>query len=77
MIAETMQYGGASRETAEKVDRLWIDIMKEYLAFTSKSEWRHARNSAHHIHLCDPQTVREAADAIAWPQDNRRACDTR
>lgn len=63
-IKETMNFGGASRELAEKVERIWQDLMKEYLTFTKKSTTIQAKYSSHYIHLTEFELVKDALAAI-------------
>lgn len=57
---ETMEFGGALKETADKVENIWQDIMKQYLTFSSKSEFIKAKKSCHYIHLSEPELIENA-----------------
>ncbi|HNX64374.1 MAG TPA: alpha/beta hydrolase [Oscillospiraceae bacterium] len=57
---ETMDFGGASKETVEKVENVWQDIMKKYLTFSSKSQFIQAKKSCHYIHLSEPELIENA-----------------
>lgn len=59
-IGETMQFGGATRETAEKVETLWQEIMGDVLTFSDRSAKLQAKKSTHYIHLMEPSVVEEA-----------------
>jgi pimeloyl-ACP methyl ester carboxylesterase len=57
---ETMDFGSASKEMADKIENIWQDIMKEYLTFSSKSGFVQAKKSCHYIHLTEPELVENA-----------------
>jgi len=56
-IKETMEFGGVTREVAEKIENIWQDIMKDYLLFSSKTKFLQARESGHYIHLMCPELI--------------------
>jgi len=60
MKKEIEYYGNTDKETSEKIERIWVDIMKEYLKLTKKSNFYQAKNSGHYIHLSDPNIILEA-----------------
>ena len=60
MVAEIMEYGGADKATAVKIDKMWVDLMKEYIHFSEKAVYRQAQKSGHYIHLSDPQKIWDA-----------------
>jgi pimeloyl-ACP methyl ester carboxylesterase len=64
MTAEIVQYGGADETTAAKIDEIWISLMKAYLHFSGKSQYRQAKNSGHLIHLSDPNVIWETLCSI-------------
>ncbi len=66
MIAEIMEYGGADKTTAIKIDELWVSLMKEYLRFSEKAVYRQAQKSGHFIHLSDPDVIWEALLSIKY-----------
>ena len=39
-IKETMEFGGVTREVAEKIENIWQDIMKDDLLFSSKTKYK-------------------------------------
>jgi pimeloyl-ACP methyl ester carboxylesterase len=59
MIDEIMEYGGADKATAIKIDDMWISLLKEYLGFSEKAVYRQAQKSGHLIHLSDPNAIWE------------------
>jgi hypothetical protein len=63
-IGETMKYGGVNKEKAEEVERIWQNLMKEYLAFSEKSFYIQAQNSSHYIHLTEPDLVLRAVNEV-------------
>lgn len=63
-MKETMDFGGASREVAEKVEKLWQDLMKEYLTFSPNSTFIQARNSSHYVHLTEFELIEKALTII-------------
>jgi pimeloyl-ACP methyl ester carboxylesterase len=64
MEEEIVRYGGADAETAAKIERLWQEIMREYLAASPDSHFVQARGSGHSIHLTDPAVIRDALSRI-------------
>lgn len=56
-IGEICAFGGASREQAEKIEKLWQQLMKEYLNFSTESRYECAVKSSHYIHLTDMELV--------------------
>lgn len=38
--------------------------MKEYLAFSPKSEWIEAKKSTHYIHLMEMEIVKQAIEKV-------------
>lgn len=66
MIGEIMEYGGADKATAIKIDNLWVSLMKEYLRFSEKAVYRQAQKSGHFIHLSDPDVIWEALLSIKY-----------
>lgn len=56
-VDETMEFGGATREEAEKVEKIWQDIMKEYLTFSSDTLYIQSDKSGHYIHLLDADLI--------------------
>ncbi len=52
-IEELKYYGNMGEEMAKKIEYLWQDIMKKYLALSTNSEHITAPNSGHYIHLTD------------------------
>ena len=56
---EIMDFGGASKEEAEIIEKMWQEIMCEYLTFSSQSTHLRATNSSHYIHLTDGELVYE------------------
>ncbi|MDH4275810.1 MAG: alpha/beta hydrolase [Gammaproteobacteria bacterium] len=66
MIAEIVAYGGANIVTAAKIDHLWISLMKEYLSFSEKAQYRQAHKSGHFIHLSDPNILWETLLSIKY-----------
>lgn len=59
-VKETMEFGGAAKETAKKAESIWQDMMKKYLTFSLKSEFIQAKNSSHYIHLSEPELIESA-----------------
>lgn len=64
-IEETMHYGGTSREFAEKVERIWQEVMQEYLLFSRQSKLLRAGHSSHFVHLTEPEILFSALKEIA------------
>lgn len=56
-IKETMEYGNTSRELAEKVEKLWQELMLEYLSFSVNAKHIQAKHSSHYIHLSEPDLI--------------------
>ncbi len=56
-IEEIINFGGATKEVAEKVEQIWQQLMKEYLSFSAKTKWLQAENSSHFVHLTESDLV--------------------
>jgi pimeloyl-ACP methyl ester carboxylesterase len=56
-VEEIMTFGNADRETAEKVETLWQELMKRYLGLSGQSSYLCAENSSHAIHLTDMELI--------------------
>lgn len=61
-IEESMQFGNSTREFATKIEQMWQEKMKKYLAFSPKSEWIEAKKSTHYIHLME--IVKQAIEKV-------------
>ncbi len=68
-IAESMEYGGNSREFAEKIEKMWQDMMKGYLDFSSNSRHCIAEGCGHYIHLQNPDFLSEKICQILGVDD--------
>lgn len=56
-LREIQEFGGTSREQAQKIEELWQEIMASYLPCAASSEWVRAEHSSHYIHLTDPDLI--------------------
>lgn len=63
-VKEAMEFGTGSLELAEKVEALWQELMKEYLAFSPRSQYIAAEKSTHFIHLTQPELITRALGLI-------------
>lgn len=63
-IEESMKFGGNRREFAEKIERMWQEIMKGYLDYSNKSQWIQAEMSTHYIHLQEPELIEKALKLV-------------
>lgn len=61
---EIREFGRASEETAQNVEKVWQQIMGEYLTFSSKSSVIRAEKSTHYIHLMQPELVLNAVSSM-------------
>jgi len=66
MTAEIVEYGGADKATAIKIDDMWVSLMKEYLLFSDKAIYRQAQKSGHLIHLSDPTVIWETLLSLKY-----------
>jgi pimeloyl-ACP methyl ester carboxylesterase len=57
MKKEIEYYGNTDNKTSTKIENLWVEIMREYLKLSNKSNFIQARNSGHSIHLTDPEII--------------------
>lgn len=64
MIKEIEYYGGADRRTAEKIDNIWVSLMKEYLLYSNSSFFQSAHNSGHYIHLSEPDIIESTLESL-------------
>lgn len=56
---EIMEFGRASEAEADKIERIWQDIMGKYLDLSELSRHLRATNSSHYIHLTDADLICE------------------
>lgn len=63
-IKENIQFGNNTEEFAAKIEKMWQNLMKEYLSFSEKSYWVQALKSTHYIHLTEPELVEESLAKI-------------
>ena len=56
---EIMEFGRASEAEADKIERIWQDIMGKYLDLSELSRHLRATNSSHYIHLTDAGLICE------------------
>ena len=70
MKKEIEYYGNADNLTSTKVENLLVEIMKEYLKLSKKSDFMQARNSGHFIHLSDPEIIWNVIKSAASAPDN-------
>jgi pimeloyl-ACP methyl ester carboxylesterase len=61
-IKELEYYGNLDMLTAKKIESIWQDIMKRYLALSSETEHITAPNSGHYIHLTDFEVLKNAVE---------------
>lgn len=57
---ELETYGSLSKETAEKIENLWQELMKRYLSVSAVSKHICAPHSGHYIHLTDYEVLESA-----------------
>ncbi len=60
MEREIEAYGGADARTSARIEKIWQEIMREYLRSSPDSHFIQAAGSGHSIHLTDPHSVRDA-----------------
>lgn len=54
---EIREFGRASETQAKKIEALWQEVMREYLACTPDGTLIRAENSSHYIHLTDSELI--------------------
>lgn len=64
-IEENMRFGNNSRAFAEKIEDMWQQLMREYLAYSDQSIYICATESTHFIHLQQPELIDEALQKIS------------
>ncbi|QSI02130.1 hypothetical protein DYE50_06040 [Treponema ruminis] len=47
-----------------KIEELWKEIMKDYLGYSKRSLWIHAKKGSHYIHLTEPEIIVESVNRI-------------
>jgi len=62
-VNEIVEFGRTNVELATKVEEIWQSLMKECLAFSSKTKYIQAKNSGHYIHLTEPDLIH---DGLIW-----------
>lgn len=63
-IKELEHFGNMGTQTAQKIESLWQDIMKRYLALSSNTEHITSPNSGHFIHLTDFEILINIIDSF-------------
>ena len=63
-IKENMEFGRNSRPFAVRIEQLWQEIMKGYLAYSKRAIWIQAKKSTHYIHLTEPEIIVESVNRI-------------
>ena len=63
-IKENMEFGRNSRPFAVRVEKLWQEIMKEYLDYSERTIWIQAKKGTHYIHLTEPEIIIESVKDI-------------
>ncbi|MBQ1629143.1 MAG: alpha/beta hydrolase [Treponema sp.] len=61
---ENMEFGRNSRPFAVRIEQLWQEIMKGYLAYSKRAIWIQAKKSTHYIHLTEPEIIVESVNRI-------------
>jgi pimeloyl-ACP methyl ester carboxylesterase len=64
MIDEIVRRSSLGREDAERVEKIWQELVREYLSLSSESEWIVEGSSSHFIHLDAPGVVLEAVEKL-------------
>lgn len=64
-MKELQQYCRLDKNTSEKIEIIWQDIMKRYLSISLDSEHITAPNSGHYIHLTDYEIVKNAIESCS------------
>ena len=54
----------AEWEVLAGVEELWQEIMKDYLGYSKRSLWIHAKKGSHYIHLTEPEIIVESVNRI-------------
>ena len=65
MKKEIEYYGNTDNLTSTKIEKLWVEIMHEYLRLSNNNNFMQARNSGHSIHLSDPDIIWNAIESAA------------
>lgn len=61
---EIEHFGNTDVDTSQKIDNIWIGIMKEFLKLSKLSSFIQAKGSGHFIHLSKPELVWEAIENL-------------
>jgi len=72
MIDEVMRHSSVGRADAERIEKLWQELVREYQPLSSESEWIVAGSSSHFIHLDAPGAVVEAVKSVVDSVKTRR-----
>ncbi len=64
MLLQMGYDGNLDTQTAQKIEYLWQDIMKNYLTLSSCTEHITATNSGHYIHLTDFNLLKNTIDSL-------------
>ena len=69
MVRETMEFGGSSRDTAEKIETAWAGYMKNTLLPFAPSKTFVAKNGGHYMALTHPELLEEAIAFVSGAPD--------
>ncbi len=64
VTAEIEKFGHVDHATATRLENLWMSVMKEYLEFSPQAIYLQSEKSGHHLHLGDPDLIRQALDSL-------------
>jgi pimeloyl-ACP methyl ester carboxylesterase len=60
VIDEIMRYEELGHTGAQNVEKVWQNVMQDYLSFSDYSDYIQAANSGHYIHLTEPEYLETA-----------------
>lgn len=63
-IREIIEFGGLDEVGAKKVEEIWHELMKAYLALSHHSYFTQAKHSTHYIHLTELDVVCDTLERI-------------
>lgn len=61
---EIEYFGNTNNVVSQKIDNIWLEIMKEYLKLSKLSRFTQAKDSGHFIHLTKPELIWEVIENL-------------
>jgi pimeloyl-ACP methyl ester carboxylesterase len=64
IVDEIVKYGGLPIDQAWQAEKVWENLIREYLTLSPRSEWITTMHASHFIHTAEPELVLRAVQNI-------------